>query len=127
MSSSGDPARETCTGLALGSGAARGLCYIGVLDALVRRQIRIDCIAGTSVGALIGALYASGIPVSQLQRIAQNLNWRKLARLIGPTLPTTGLLDSRKVSRFIDDLLPVKTFEALKLPFWKPVIPPPAV
>jgi len=104
------------TGLALGSGAARGLCYIGVLDALERRGIRIDCIAGTSVGALIGALYASGIPARQLQRIAENLNWRRLARLVGPTLPTTGLLDNRKVGNFIDELLPVKTFDALKLP-----------
>jgi len=104
------------TGLALGSGAARGLCYIGVLDALESRDIHIDCIAGTSVGALIGALYASGIPVSQLQQIALNLNWRRLARLLGPSLPTTGLLDSRKVSHFIDELLPIKTFEALNLP-----------
>ncbi len=103
-------------GLALGSGAARGLSYIGVLDALEKRRVRIDCIAGTSIGALIGALYASGIPVPQLERIAKELNWRNLARLIGPTLPTAGLLDSRKIAEFIDDLLPVKTFETLRIP-----------
>lgn len=104
------------TGLALGSGAARGLCYIGVLDVLEKHQVPIDCIAGTSIGALIGALYASGVSVNELEQIALDLNWLSLARLVGPTLPKTGLLDSRKVNRFIEELLPVRTFAELKIP-----------
>ncbi len=107
---------DRIVGLALGSGAARGFAHIGVLDALESGNIRIDRIAGTSIGALIGALYASGVTVARLQRIVLDLNWLSLARLIGPTFPTTGLLDSRKIARFIDELLPVKTFEELRIP-----------
>lgn len=103
-------------GLALGSGAARGLSHIGVLHALEQQEVRIDLLAGTSIGALIGALYASGVPVSRLEQVACKLNWRKLAGLIGPIIPTSGLLDSRRVTRFIEELLPVKTFEELGVP-----------
>ena len=107
---------DRVTGLALGSGAARGLSHIGVLNALEECGIRIDLLAGTSIGALIGALYASGVPVSRLQQVASELNWRKLAGMLGPSIPTSGLMDSRKVSRFIKELLPVKTFEELNIP-----------
>ena len=103
-------------GLALGSGAARGLSHIGVLHALEQQDVRIDLLAGTSIGALIGALYASGVPVSRLQQVACKLNWRKLAGLIGPIIPTSGLLDNRRVTRFIKELLPVNTFEELQVP-----------
>ncbi len=107
---------DQITGLALGSGAARGLSHIGVLHALEQSSVRIDLLAGTSIGALIGALYASGVPVSRLQQVACELNWRKLAGLIGPIIPTSGLMDGRRVTRLIDELLPVKTFEDLNIP-----------
>ncbi len=107
---------DRIVGLALGSGAARGLSHIGVLHALEEYNIRIDLLAGTSIGALIGALYASGVPVSHLQKVAKELNWRKLAGMLGPVIPKSGLLDSRKVSRFIKELLPVNTFEELNIP-----------
>jgi NTE family protein len=116
LSSEGSIPNSRVTGLALGSGAARGFAHIGVLDALEECNIRIDLLAGTSIGALIGALYASGLPVSRLQEVASDLNWRKLAGMLGPSIPTSGLLDSRKVSRFIKELLPVKTFEELSIP-----------
>lgn len=103
-------------GLALGSGAARGLSHIGVLHELDDQKIKIDFLAGTSIGALIGALYASGVPISHLQQVACELHWRKLAGLIGPTIPTSGLIDSRRVARFISELLPIKTFEELNVP-----------
>lgn len=103
-------------GLALGSGAARGLSYIGALDTLENHDIEIDLLAGTSIGALIGALFASGVPVRQMEQVACSLNWRRLARLLDPILPTSGLLDGKKVARFIDDLLPVKSFEELQRP-----------
>ncbi len=103
-------------GLALGSGAARGLAHIGVLKVLAAENIAIDCIAGTSIGAFIGALHAAGVPVERMEDVARNVDWRQLARLIDPILPTTSLLDGRKVARFIDELLPVKTFEDLRIP-----------
>lgn len=103
-------------GLALGSGAARGLAHIGVLKVLEEAAIPISCIAGTSIGAFIGALYAAGVPVQQMERTLCELNWRALARLLFPTLPTSGLLDSGKVANFMAELLPVQTFEELSIP-----------
>ena len=50
-------------GLALGSGAARGLAHIPVLEVLEKENIAIDMIAGTSIGSLVGGVYAAGMPV----------------------------------------------------------------
>ena len=63
----------------------------------------------------IGALYASGVPVGQMEEVARNVDWRHLARLFDPTLPTSGLIDGRKVARFMAELLPVHTFEGVDL------------
>ncbi len=103
-------------GLALGSGAARGLSYIGVIETLEQAGVRISHIAGTSIGALIGALYASGVPVDRMEQVACDLHWSQLARLLDPIIPTSGLIDGKKVARFIDELLPVKSFEELQRP-----------
>ena len=54
------------TGLAMGGGAALGACHIGVLKALEEQEIRVDCISGTSIGALIGAFYAFGMKPAKI-------------------------------------------------------------
>lgn len=109
-------AANKAIGLALGSGAARGLAHIGVLKVLEQAAIPIACIAGTSIGAFIGALYAAGVPTEQMEKTLCDLDWRALTRLLGPTLPTSGLLDGGKVASFMAELLPVKTFEELAIP-----------
>ncbi len=103
-------------GLALGSGSARGLAHIGVLKVLDREKIPIACIAGTSIGAFIGALYSAGVSPEQMEEVALQVDWRQMARLIDPVIPTTGLIDGRKVSGFMSGLLPVRTFEELRIP-----------
>lgn len=103
-------------GLALGSGAARGLSFIGILEELEETGIELSYLSGTSIGALIGAMFASGVPVSRMEKVACSLNWRRLARLIDPIIPTSGLIDGKKVGSFIDELLPVKSFEELERP-----------
>jgi predicted acylesterase/phospholipase RssA len=55
-------------GLALGGGGARGLAHIGVLMVLERERIPIDLVVGTSIGALVGGAYASGIKPDELQK-----------------------------------------------------------
>ncbi len=107
---------DNSIGLALGSGAARGLVHIGVLKTLEAEGIPIGCIAGTSIGALIGALYAAGVPPTQMEEVARNVDWQQLAGLIDPIIPTSGLIDGKKVARFIAELLPVETFEELRIP-----------
>lgn len=65
-------------GLALSGGGARGLAHIGVLKVLERERIPIDLIAGTSMGAVIGGLYASGMSVDALENELRGLNWGDL-------------------------------------------------
>lgn len=108
--------RKKKIGLALGSGAARGMAHIGVLKVFEEEGIEIDFIAGTSAGALIGALYAAGVSAARMEEVARELDWRRLAGLLDPTLPTSGIIDGKKMSRFIADLLPVHTFEELRIP-----------
>ena len=103
-------------GLALGSGAARGLAHIGVLKALEEAEVHFDLIAGTSMGAFIGALYAADVPIQSIEQTARKIDWKSLARLLDPVLPTSGLIDGKKLMAFMAELLPVRTFEELTIP-----------
>ena len=64
-------------GLVLSGGAARGLAHIGVLKALEEQGVKIDAIAGTSMGAVIGGLYASGYKVEELEQLARSIDWQQ--------------------------------------------------
>lgn len=66
------------TGLVLSGGAARGLAHIGVLKALEEHGVKIDAIAGTSMGAVIGGLYAAGYGVDELEELALTLDWQQV-------------------------------------------------
>jgi predicted acylesterase/phospholipase RssA len=65
-----EPARRPKVGIALGGGFARGLAHIGVLKVLEEENIPVDFIAGTSVGSVIGAAYASGMSAKELEEVA---------------------------------------------------------
>ena len=64
-------------GLVLSGGAARGLAHVGVLKALEEQGIRVDAIAGTSMGAVIGGLYASGYKIDELEKLALGIDWKE--------------------------------------------------
>lgn len=70
------PAVELRTGLVLSGGGARGLAHIGVLKQLEQQNIPIHAIAGTSMGAVIGGLYAAGYSADELEQIALELDWQ---------------------------------------------------
>jgi len=70
-----EPPHRPRIGLALGGGGARGGAHIGVLKELERRHIPVDFVAGTSMGAIIGGLYASGVPVAKIESVLEELNW----------------------------------------------------
>jgi NTE family protein len=70
-----EPAERPRIGLVLGGGGARGAAHIGVLRELERLQIPIDVIVGTSMGAIVGGLYASGKSVRELEEIIASLDW----------------------------------------------------
>ena len=88
-------------GLALGSGAARGLAQIGVLEVLEKEGIPIDMIAGTSVGAVIGALYVQGISIGRMKSLSVELSYKRLMPLVDLTLPKTGLIGGKKIREWL--------------------------
>jgi len=65
-------------GLVLAGGGAKGGAHVGVLKVLEELQVPIDCIAGTSMGALVGAGYASGIPAAELEKFLVGIEWDKV-------------------------------------------------
>ncbi len=83
-------------GLALGSGSARGLSHIGVLDALIEAGIEPDVVCGTSIGALVGAAYVAG-QLAGLREWAETATWRQVVRLMDVRLMGGGLIDGKQV------------------------------
>ena len=104
-------------GLALGSGAARGLAHIGMLEVLEKEGIPIDMIAGTSTGALIGALYAQGKNADQIKDLVIEVGSKRFSLLADPALPKTGLIKGRKVKNVLKSVIGNIDFKDLKLPF----------
>jgi len=109
--------RRLKIGLALGSGAARGLTHIGVLKAIEEYGIKLDYISGSSIGALIGGAYAIGIPVKEIEKIALQTNWKLLSKLFSPTFSLSSLVNDSYLSEFLKTLFNNKTFNDLKIPF----------
>jgi NTE family protein len=105
-----NPAR---LGLALGGGFARGIAHIGVLKVLEEENVPIEFIAGTSVGALIGAAYCSGVSAGELEEVATRVRFKHFARW---TLSRFGIADNQRMIGFLNSLLKVKTFEELRIP-----------
>ncbi len=100
--------------LALGGGSARGLAHIGVLKVLEREKFPIDMIVGTSMGAMIGAAYSLGVPISVMEADAYSFT---LNRLLDPTIPTMGLLAGEKLESSIRELIDNKSFADCKIQF----------
>ncbi len=111
------PWKNCRVGLALGSGGARGWAHLGVLQVLRERGVQIDVVAGTSMGALVGAFFAAGRE-SVLRELAENLDWRRLRQFFWEvSLSRSGLTDGRRLSEELRKLLGVKEFRELELPF----------
>ncbi|MEI6090945.1 MAG: patatin-like phospholipase family protein [bacterium] len=104
-------------GLALGSGAARGLTHIGVLKAIEERGIKIDYISGCSIGALIGAAYAMGMSVEEIETIALQTNWKLMAKMFSPTFSFSALINDNYINEFFYTWFGATTFDQLKIPF----------
>lgn len=101
--------------IALSGGAARCIAHLGVIEVLIREGIPVEAVSGTSGGALVGALFASGrFSPEDLVRLAEEVSWRRFAR---PVLSVRGLLSSLKVRRFVEDLIGEMTFSQTILPF----------
>jgi len=112
----GDDAERTARpkiGLALAGGFARGIAHIGVLRAFRDAGIPIDCVAGTSVGALIGAGFCSGVSLEKMQEIGQATTFADFGRWTPSWL---GLATNQRMEKYLARMTPATTFAELKTP-----------
>lgn len=101
-------------GLALGGGVARGLAHIGVLSVLEKANIPIDCIAGTSMGAIIGAAYCAGLSLDDLRDIAAQTGWWQVSR---PFFSAGGFVTFKHLERWFEDKIGQFDVRDLAIPF----------
>ena len=109
-------------GLALSAGGVRGFAHVGVLEVLHNANVPIDMMAGTSMGAVVGSLYAAGLPIETLWEISQHIN----LNTITPDFNLMGffrlvflqrLPSSTNLQNFFKEQLGNKQFEDMKIPF----------
>src|SRR5712692_5458591 len=105
--------RRPLVGLALSGGFARGIAHIGVLRVLEQNHIPIDCIAGTSVGALVGAAYASGVSLEEMQQQAAQTEFKDFGRW---TFSWMGLATNQRLEGYLRRYSEMTQFEQMKLP-----------
>ncbi|HSQ21776.1 MAG TPA: patatin-like phospholipase family protein [Coriobacteriia bacterium] len=103
-------------GLALGGGSARGLAHIGVLKVLDAEGLAPDILTGTSMGAVVGALYAAGMTPAEIEKIAVGLDMRAILGLADVAIRKGAMLSGDKIEAFLAERLPA-TFEELSRPF----------
>src|SRR5258706_13679809 len=107
--------RHQRIGLVLGGGAARGWAHIGAIRALLDAGIKPDVICGTSIGALIGAVYANG-DLDWLEEWVSRLTWQTVVRLLDLRF-SGGLLGGRKVIQVFADRFNGRDIGDLQMPF----------
>lgn len=101
--------------LALGGGGAAGLAHVGVLQVLAEHDIPVRAIAGTSIGAEIGAFYARGMSVHDLEALSTAIDWKQSLQLFLPDLPTGGLVSGERIVDFLARWLGRRRIERLPI------------
>jgi NTE family protein len=105
--------RPAGIGLALGGGFARGFAHLGVLQVLEQNHIPISHIAGTSVGSILGAAYASGAPLARIIEACRTLRFRHIARW---RVSRLGLASNHRLGNLIERVFESRRFEDLRIP-----------
>ena len=106
----------TRVALALGSGGARGYAHIGVINELRSRGYEVVGITGSSMGALVGGVYAAD-SLDEFTEWAQTLTQRAMLRLLDPSISAAGVLRAGKILDAVRDMLGDATIENLPIPF----------
>lgn len=103
-------------GLALGSGSARGWSHIGVIQGLQEENIGIDIVCGTSIGSIVGSVFAAGA-LGILEEWVCTLTWSDILGFMDITFPRSGLIEGNKLTKFFRTTLSDPNIEDLQLPF----------
>jgi NTE family protein len=90
------------------------MAHVGVLRALLENNIRIDCIAGTSAGSMVGGAFAAGMSVDQIAEFGRTLRWRDIGRV---TMSRLGVQSNERLEQYLRARMPVARFEELQMPF----------
>ncbi len=106
-------------GLVLGSGGARGLAHIGIIKVLEKNNIPIDYLVGSSIGAFIGAAYASTKDIKMIESIFMATDWRRILKFSSDFAPFSGgLIKGEHIKNFAKNNLNISnSFDNLKIPF----------
>lgn len=102
-------------GVALGVGFVKGMAHIGVLKQLDDNKININAISGSSMGALIGGLYASGFSAQGVENMVKHIEFQQLLEFV---MPEEGLVSTAKIEDYLNKKLKDKTFDELDIPFY---------
>lgn len=108
-----EPPGRPRVGVALGGGFARGIAHLGVLRVLQQEGIPIDCLSGTSAGAMLAIAFASGHTIAEIERQSRNTRFRDFGNW---KLSWMGLASNQKLEHYPRKYLGVNTFEELKIP-----------
>ncbi|HEV3245232.1 MAG TPA: patatin-like phospholipase family protein [Candidatus Paceibacterota bacterium] len=100
-------------GVALSGGSAWGVAHVGVLAALLKHGIAVDCIAGTSAGAVVAAPFAFGVPIETIEEGAKKIEWKQVARFAYSRL---GIRTNAALAKLIRELLGDADIKDAKIP-----------
>ena len=106
--------RARSVGIAFGGGSMHGVAHVGVLKALVDRGLAFQCVAGTSVGAIVGVLAAAQLPIAEIEKFARQIEWPGVLSL---AWSGKGLMQNEKLRAAIDSALGGRRLEQLPIPF----------
>lgn len=107
------PSQRAGIGLALGGGFARGFAHLGVLKVFQKYDIKVSHIAGSSVGSILGAAYASGAPLERIIETCRTLRFRDIARW---RVSRLGLASNQRLAALMERVFGSRQFEDLKIP-----------
>lgn len=109
------PPKPAKIALVLGAGASKGFAHVGVLKILEANKIPIHMIVGTSVGSVIGSIYAYGLNAFELQKLSFSIEQKDIVDL---TIPDNGFIKGEKLEEFVNKILKNTPMEKLKIPFY---------
>ena len=109
------PPKPAKIALVLGAGASKGFAHIGVIKILESNKVPIHMIVGTSVGSVVGSLYAYGYDAFQLQKLSFSIEKGDIVDL---TIPDNGFIKGEKLEEFVNKTVKNTPIEKLKIPFY---------
>ena len=109
------PPKPAKIALVLGAGSSKGFAHIGVIKILESNKVPIHMIVGTSVGSVVGSLYAYGFDGFQLQKFSFSIEKGDIVDL---TIPDNGFIKGEKLEEFINKIVKNTPIETLKIPFY---------